>query len=248
MKTPQKLLLAFAFSTLVAGAAIAQFPISVNAGANGFTGWTEQNTGSTSGRFTGSANSTLNTNGVSWGLYANSGNTSANIYQFGSNLPVGGFVEIGVSLGNIDSGGTVGFSLRNSSGTNRFESYYVGNSTDSFKLNDQSGQEDVTGPTTSWTASSWSNSNYQTIRFTLGASNAYTLSFNNTPVTNSGLSVAASDISEIRIFNFNAGSGSASDQYFNSLTVVPEPSTYALIALGAAFVLWRVRRRVASEA
>jgi hypothetical protein len=34
--------------------------------------------------------------------------------------------------------------------------------------------------------------------------------------------------------------------YFNNLTVVPEPSTYALLGLGAASVLWRIRRRKTS--
>jgi len=250
MKTPQKLLLTVVFLTLLAGAASAQLPFSVNA-SNGFTGWTEQITGnaSTSGRFTANATSGLNTGGVSWGLYANSGQTSANIYQFGSTLPVGGYVEIGISLGDIEAGGTVGFSLQNASSTNRFESYYIGSDpSDSFKLNDSGGQENITGPTTTFASSSWSNSSFQTVRFTLGSNDSYTLSFNNTPVTNTGLNLSASDISQIRIFNFNAGNTPTRDQYFNSLTVVPEPSTYALIALGVAFVLWRVRRRVTSGA
>lgn len=34
--------------------------------------------------------------------------------------------------------------------------------------------------------------------------------------------------------------------YFNNLTTVPEPSTYALLGLGAASVLWRIRRRKAN--
>jgi hypothetical protein len=31
--------------------------------------------------------------------------------------------------------------------------------------------------------------------------------------------------------------------YFNNLSIVPEPSTYALLGLGAAFGLWQLRRR-----
>ncbi len=37
-------------------------------------------------------------------------------------------------------------------------------------------------------------------------------------------------------FSFNASNG--------TLTVVPEPSTWALLSVGAAFVVWRMRRRV----
>jgi hypothetical protein len=36
------------------------------------------------------------------------------------------------------------------------------------------------------------------------------------------------------------------EPYFNNLTVVPEPSTYALLSLGAASILWRIRRRKVS--
>jgi len=222
--------------------------VSVNA-TSGFTGWTEQNTsgnGSLNGRFTAASGTSMDTGGNSWGLYANSSQTAANIYNFGSTLAVGGYVEISVSLGNIASGGTVGFSLQNSGGTNRFESYYIGvNASDTFKLNDAGGQENITGPTTSFASSSWASPNFQfqTIRFTLGASNTYTLSFDGVNVTNTGLTIAASDISRIRIFNFNAGSGGASNQYFNSLTVVPEPSTSVLLGLaGAALVAFRRRR------
>lgn len=48
-------------------------------------------------------------------------------------------------------------------------------------------------------------------------------------------------------FEFYASNMQLGDQaqpYFNNLSVVPEPSTWALIGLGTAFVLWRVRRRV----
>jgi uncharacterized protein len=48
----------------------------------------------------------------------------------------------------------------------------------------------------------------------------------------------------------STGSGSrdtvAIDNF--SITAVPEPSTWALIGLGSAFVLWRIRRKVATRA
>jgi hypothetical protein len=247
----KKTLFAAVASIALSSGAFAQWTdVNVNAGANGFAGWTESNStnnGSQAGRFTGASGTSMDTSGLSWGLYANTGQTSASIYAFSSTLPVGGYVEIDLSLGNIDAGGTVGFALQNSSAVNRFEAYYIGSApVDSFKLNDAGGQENVTGPNTSFANSSWASGQFQTIRFTLGAANNYTLSFDGVDVSNTGLSITASDISQIRIFNFNAGGGAPANQYFNNLEAVPEPSTYALLALGAAGLgahLIRRRRR-----
>ncbi|WP_233246114.1 PEP-CTERM sorting domain-containing protein [Coraliomargarita sinensis] len=220
----------------------------MNADADGFTGWTEQNTSGTAsqnGRFIGSSGTGLDVNGDAWGLYANSNQTAANVYTFGGSLGVGETVSIDISLGFIDTGGTVGFGLQNSSGTNRLETYYIGGSTDSWKINDAGGQEDITGPSTSFVNSSWSNNNFLEFQFTQLASNEYALSIGGSAITNSNLTLAASDISQIRIFNFNAGSNGVGghDQYFNSLEVVPEPSSFALIAGFLGFIYIAVRRR-----
>ena len=234
----KQLLLAAAVMVALASGAFAQWSdISVNAGANGFTNWTEANTstnGDQNGRFLGATGiAAMDTSGVSWGLYANSSQTAANIYTFPSTLPVGGYVEINISLGNIDGGGTVGFGLQNSSAAKRFEAYYIGeNASDTFKLNSAGGQQNVAGPTTSFASSSYANGNFQTVRFTLCATNTYTLYFDGVDVSNAGLTITASDISQIRIFNFAAGGGN--NKFFNNVSAVPEPSTYALLALGAA--------------
>ena len=54
---------------------------------------------------------------------------------------------------------------------------------------------------------------------------------------------AGTGIDSIRLFNFNGGSGATNNQYFNSVTVVPEPSTYAFLALGTGALLLVLRRR-----
>ena len=210
--------------------------INVNAGTNGFTGWTEQNTSTNS-----SQNGRLTANpgvmGTSWGMYANTGQEANNIYNFSSTLPVGGYVQIDVSLGFIITGGAAGFSLQNSTGELRFETYYVGeNSANVFQLNDAGGRENITGPNTTFGNSAWTANpqQFQTIRFTLRAANTYTLSFDGVDVSNAGLTISASDISRIRIFNYNAGTGDGHNQYFNNLEAVPEPSTYALLGLAVA--------------
>ncbi len=225
--------------------------VSVNAGTNGTTGWTFSNTsgnGSENGSFTGAAGSTAM--GTSWGLYANTGQTASMTYSFASalqtatglsTLPVGGTVEIQLSLGFINFGGTVGISLQNSSGTNRFETFYVGNDpTDAFKLIDVGGQENITGANTSYAASNWpNNTDYQTILFTQLVGNTYSLEFDGVSVTNTNLDLAASDISQIRFFNFNAGPGSGNNQYANNLVVVPEPGSFVIVGAGLTLACLR---------
>jgi len=101
------------------------------------------------------------------------------------------------------------------------------------------------GATTNYASSSWHSSAFQTIVFTQEAGDTYSLSFNGTSITNANRNLSASDISQIRLFNFNAGSGANFDQYFNSLevTAVPEPSASAYALLCGLIGLGLVLRR-----
>jgi hypothetical protein len=245
-------LLAGVVACLFAARADASAIVSVSGPST--TGWTFTNT---SGDTTNNGNFTSAVAGLSgtwWGLYARAGQQADQTYSFasamqaatGTNvLPIGGTIQIDVSLGFIDTGAAVGISLRNSAGTNRFETFFGGGS-NTFILNDAGGEESVTGANTSFNASSWHGTpaNFQTIKFTQLAGNAYSLSFDGTNVTNSGLTVSASDISQVRFFNYNAGAASGNDQFANNLIVVPEPPTVIAVVGGLAGVaVYGFRRR-----
>jgi hypothetical protein len=253
-KTLKTLVVTAAASLLAAFNANALIPFSLNADADGWTGWTSQHsTNNTSqvGHFVstatgpGQTGSQIATNGKSWALYANSGQTAVMIYDFGGTLGVGDSVSIDFDNGFIDSGGTVGFGLQNSSGQNRFEFYFTGGQS-SYTLNDAGGPKpvDPAGPATTL---GYTANGVGTITFIQGSSNAYNLLINGNPVDNTGLTLTASDISRIRLFAFNTGTGSNHDQYFNNLVVVPEPSTYALIIGGLAMLIFIARRRAATN-
>ncbi len=248
MKTPFSIFLGGLLAGLLFSTAHA-IPVSVDAGTDGWTGWVRTPDPNTvdSGSFLNSSGTSMDSGGSSesWGLYGQNSETGAAVYDFGGVLGVGETVSIDVSLGFIDSGATVGFSLQNSSGINRFEAYYIGgDAVDSWKLNDADGQEDIVGPATDFGNSSWkiAGDNFLSFRFTQLAGNQFELSVDGVDATNSNLNLAASDISQIRIFNFNAGSGSDNDQYFNNLEVVPEAETTLLLLGGLGIILWFRRR------
>lgn len=257
MKTPQKFLLAVAFSTLLAGAATAQIA-SDNAGnygtsgnwtngsnrGSGFGAWTFSSTNGTGagGVFIGdpSAAGILGMSATSFGFYANPLGSGANAEvsrPFSSALQAGQTFSFQWGL-NWDSDSPTsnrGFNLR-------------AGGTQLLNLN-------------------MSNSSVVTIQgspmFSAYGMQAFTVNFEQVSVSSirvygvgrngtetydntfTGLSAAADNFA----FYFNATSvpsdpNQANRQmYVNNLSVVPEPTTYGLIALGAAFVLWHMRRR-----
>ena len=220
---------------------------SAAAGSTGISGWTyynPANNGSQSGSFLGSS-ANINTSGKSWGIYANSGQTASAVASFSQgSLQAGQQLSVQMQNTSINSGGSVGISLRNSSGQNVFEFYFNGGDThyDINVWNSSTGNQMATS--VGYTSGAMTlNFNQQSgggwsFDIYTGGTLAQTLS----PSTSGTL---WSDISQIRFFDYNSGGGN--NVYFNNLQVVPEPVTLALPIFAGLLVTAGLSRRVLSR-
>jgi hypothetical protein len=220
--------------------------VNAQNGGSGFGGWV-LTSGTNSGFFMGTSGN-IDTAGVSWGMSASNGDTASAVRPFtgpsgARQLAVGQSISLAMDNGVIQTGGMVGFALDDGLGAPRFEFYYLGgDSVDSYKININGAQFNLNLP---FTANGFSN-----ITFTLGASNAWSLSITENGVagtmnysSTSFANLAASNIAQINLFDINAGSGSSN--FFNSLGInaVPEPSVMSLLAGSAILSGWRFIRR-----
>ncbi len=222
-------------------------------GGFGFNAWTLTN-GANSGFFIG--DSTVNAGGASgninstgnksWGEFANSGGVASAVRTFtagGTNgaatLDLGQQFIMKLDNGFVDAGGTVGFGLQDSSGVNRLEFFFVGNSS-SYTVSDAAPQATTHGFT----------GDGLTAVFTLTTADTYALAISyNTgtpPVetfTGTLKGTVGAGIDRVRVFNANAGSGSSKDAFANSMQIVPEPGAFALLSLASLGTLVLRRRR-----
>ena len=167
----------------------------------------------------------INTSGKAWGLFANSGTTASAVRPFtGSALAANEQFLIRMDNGNIQSGGTVGFALQNSSSVNRFEFYFVGGGSD-YTIN--------FGGMIINTGIGFTDDGISLV-FAQGAANAWALDVTPAGGSTSHFSgtLAASDIAQLRLFNANAGNGGANNAFYNDIQVVPEPANVALAIFG----------------
>ena len=145
-----------------------------------------------------------------WGLYANSGQTASALRPLGT-LDSG--ETFGMDMDNGFINGTVGFGLRNASAANRFELYFVSGDTQ-YKVFDASG---VTTIPVGFTSEGLR------IRFTPVGANGYVLTvtrlFDGSSHTRIGTLASTGPITELRLFNFNAGPGTSFDAFYNYISV-----------------------------
>jgi Bacterial Ig domain len=193
-------------------------------GGSGFGSWTLTTTsgnvndnghfiGSSTGNGNGDGNADgdINVSGAAFGLYANSGNTAGAIRPFGA-LQVGQTISLRMDNGFISTSSTVGFGLRDASNVNRLEFYFTGGNS-FYRVSDSAGVNNTT--------LGFSDEGMN-VSFTLTGANTYSLTVSQLvggSQTITGTLSAGGPITNLRLFNFNAGSGSASDAFFNSLAI-----------------------------
>ncbi len=207
--------------------------------AGTFGAWTLTNGGASSGRFIGDSTSlgspgaNINTVGESFGMFAHTGQTSDAFRNFnGNTLSVGQTFSLNLAV-NFRNGNK-GFDLRNSSNAVIFN-FNIGG--DTYVVNNA-----TTGN--------------GTIGNTYSANSAFALSFTQTTGTGGTWSITRSGgVSDLdsgtytgvpenfKFYNSQTtGGGAAQDNlFFNSLSVVPEPSAALLGGLGALMLLRRRR-------
>ncbi len=231
--------------------------VNAQNGGTGFGAWV-LTSGTNSGFFMGSSSGNganppsgnIDTGGTSWGMFASGGDTASAVRPFtgpnnGRQLAVNQSISLAMDNGVVETGGMVGFSLDDGLGAARFEFYYLGgDSVDSYKININGTQFNLNLP---FTANGFSN-----ITFTLGASNAWSLSLTENGVAGtmtyssaSFSNLAMSNIAQISLFDFNGGSAVNDFVYFNDLSInaVPEPSVLCLLAGPAILSGWLFLRR-----
>lgn len=213
-------------------------------GGTGFSPWvlTPASSGATAGHFIGSSTANgdgdnngdgdINTAGKAWCMYGNSGNTATAVRSFPATMAVNDVFTLAVDNGFLDSVGTpqptVGFGLQNASGQNLFELLFIGG---------QSNYKTVSGAGTVDTGLAFSDEGL-TIAFTLTSPTTYQVTITRLAGGNTTLSGALSNppggqsISQVRLFNANAGSGGSRDACFNSL-MLERPTYVALRAFTA---------------
>ncbi len=225
----------------------------------GFGNWTYDNltpNGGYAGEFlggsTGSGNpSSYNINsgsGKSWAFYANQATavSAQAIAPFlGGSLGVGQTFSVQMQNYLIATGGTNGFSLQNSSGGNLFSFYFVGGQSD-YYIN-VGGNQVSTG--VGYTG------NGLDLSFTQGGGDTWSFVISGPTVTTTTLTstgtgdlLANNNIGQVDLYNESGastgGGGSGSyDLFFNNLSVVPEPSTLAMLGMSGLSALMFFRRR-----
>lgn len=245
----KKLLTAAVLSVAFSAAVFAANVASDNAGNSAYSdGWTTGDNGGTgfgnwtltstpSGGFAGSYVGSTAIGNPAFGLFSG-GNAAANMLAYrpftGGGLTSG--QSFSVTIGNTvtinDPGGQIGLSLM--SGANaRWTLKFVGGGTN-WLLND--------GGSDFGAGQAYANFTPLTLTFTYNGGSSYSYTFGTGSGNNYTAAADISNLDGVQFFSVNQGGGE--NMGINNLSVVPEPSTYALLALSAvAFGGYVVRRR-----
>jgi 1,4-alpha-glucan branching enzyme len=169
----------------------------------------------------GNGSNDINSGGVAWGIMAQNGTVANATRSFPSGLTSGQSFQIDMDNGNIISGGSVGFSLQNSSSNAVWQFYFQGGAAN-YTIN--AGSTNGTaipftraGLHTTFTLTSATTYSFTVLAYTPGglAGAGTTYNYNGTLLSPSG----GQSITSARLFNFEAGAGTNNTAYFNNLSI-----------------------------
>jgi hypothetical protein len=248
MPIMSRLLVASAVATTLAFTATTSFGLiaSDNSGnyggafvgeneGTGFGTWTSAVSG-----FGGSYIGGTGLSASSFGIYAGggAGNSMAVFRPFESEMAIGDIFTIQLGYTGVDNAGEIGINLFSDS-SHRLTLKFVGGN-QFWKLNDGGADFD--------TNLEWAGGDpgaTLNVQFTRGTGNAYSVVFTQGAVTYTGTDyVATSGVMAIdEVGLFSSAQGNSQNVGFNNLSVVPEPSTYALLGLGVVVLGGSILRR-----
>ena len=181
------------------------------------------------GVFIGNNQSSIDTSSKAWGMWNNGGTTTEATRNFTA-MPTGHVFYIEMDNASVASGGSVGFSLQNSSGTSGLEVYFQGGDSN-YTINRNGGEQDSgIGYTTAGLLITITNVTTTTYSMAITVKGGSTYNFTGTYMN------SVSSISRVRVFNYNANSGG--DFFVNNLKIGPFVTCPLYDDTAAAYSSW----------
>src|ERR1017187_9688917 len=193
----------------------------------------------------GNGGNDINSGGLAWGITALNSTLANAIRPFPGALTNSQTFQIDMDNGNITAGGSVGFSLENSSAQAVWQYFFTGGSnTYSISAGSISGPAlpnfTRDGMRLTFTLISPSTYSVSVLTYTAGGLGG---AGNTTTYTGNLLSPSGGQaITRVRCFNFNAGSGTNNNAYFNNMAIPGSASDNAANSgystAGTTFRVW----------
>ena len=179
---------------------------------NGGQGWGEWalNTNGEGGHFIGAdASTNLSINPYAWGLYSLNGGLSEAIRRLNAPLAVGETIRLKFQNNYVESGGSVGFGLRNGQDERLFSFAFVGGAAN-YYINDDVANRDTGMP--------WRRTGFE-LAFTLTSPTTYCFEADAQTFVGTVNPTADNQIRVLRFWSDAAGAGSGHDAFLADLRV-----------------------------